>query len=60
MEASDLVHGSGSKPFTDGLDFVFIHMDALSRNYITQEDDLGCEEMALLEVTIKLLFGQDA
>jgi len=60
MEASDLMHGSGSRPFTDGLDFVFIHMDALSRNYITQEGDLGCEEMALLKVIIKLFFGQDA
>jgi len=60
MEASDLVNGSRSRPFTDGLDFIFVHMDALSRNYITQEDDLGCEEMALLKVTKKLLFGQDA
>ena len=57
MEASDLVYASRSRPFTDGLDFVFIHMDALSRNYKTQEDNLGCEEMALLKVTIKLLFS---
>ena len=60
MEAWDLLYGGGSRPLTNSLDLVFINMDALSRNYITQEDDLGCEEMALLEVTIKLLFGQDA
>ena len=54
MEASDLMYGGGSRPLTDGLDLVFINMDALSQKHITQEDDLGCEEVTLLKVTIEL------
>ena len=60
MKASDLMHGCRSRPFVDGLDLVFIQIDSLSRNYITQEDDLGCKEVTLLKVTIKLFLRQDA
>ena len=59
MEASNLLYGGGSRPLTDGLDLVFINMDALSRHHITQEDDLGCEELALLKVTIELFLVQN-
>jgi len=60
MKTSDLMHGGRSSPFLDDLDLVFIYMNPLSRNYITQEDDFGCKKMALLKVTIRLFLSQDA
>jgi len=60
MEAPDLLHGGGRRTFLDGLNFLFIYMNPLSQNHITQEDDLRYDEMTLLKVTIKLFLSQNA
>ena len=49
-----------SRPFLDGLNLAFINKDPLGQKNIPQEDYLGCEEVALLKVSIKILLGHDA
>jgi len=48
MKTPNLLHGGGSRLIPDGLDLAFIHMNILGQNHITQEDNLGGEEMTLL------------
>jgi len=55
MKTPHLIQEGRSRPFSDGLDLVFIHINALGRDYIPQKDHLGCEEVRLLKVPIQLL-----
>jgi len=58
METSYLMQRSRSRPLSDGLDFVFIHMDAMGRDHIPQKDYLGCESDTS-QGSIQLLLSQD-
>jgi len=59
MKASDLMQRGRSRPFSDGLDFIFTNMDPFGQSHIPQEDYLGGEKVALLKVPIQLLLNQD-
>jgi len=52
MKTPNLLHGSGSRPLTNGLDLFLINMDPLSRNDIPQKDHLRGEKVTLFKVAI--------
>jgi len=55
METSHIMNTLGSRPRPKGLDFAFIHMDAIRSDHIPYEGHLIREEGALPKVAKELL-----